>query len=141
MMSDLSYERTTCLDIVERAHGNVLIAGLGLGMILHPILENADVRDVIVVEKYRDVIDLISPTLPKSNRLSIVMADIFEWLPPRDASYDVIWFDIWPDIVPERLAEMTFLHKRFATFLNRSNRGHWMNSWHYEETQEIARGN
>ena len=61
MMGDLGYERATCLEVVRRAHGNVLIAGLGLGMILHPILDKSDVSRVTVVEKYQDVVDLDPP--------------------------------------------------------------------------------
>src|SRR5450759_2172607 len=44
MMSDFHYERVTCEEVVRRAHGDVLIAGLGLGMILHPILKMEAVR-------------------------------------------------------------------------------------------------
>lgn len=138
MMSDLGYERATCLEIVKRAHGQVLIAGLGLGMILHPILDKPAVRRITVVEKYPDVIDLVCPTLPASARLAIVAADIFAWRPPRDARYDVIWFDIWPDIATSRLAEMARLHRRFARYLNRANPESWMESWHRRETRHLA---
>jgi spermidine synthase len=134
MMSDLSYERDTCLDVVRHAHGNVLIAGLGLGMILHPILKNPEVTSVTVIEKYQDVIDLILPALLPNEKLSVIQADIFCWVPPQGVSYDVIWFDIWPDILPQRLAEMKLLHERFAICLNRDNPRHWMNSWHHDET-------
>src|SRR5271157_442793 len=137
MMSDLSYERSTCLEVVERAHGDVLIAGLGLGMILHPILEKPEVESVTVVEKFPDVIALISPTLPKTSKLAIVTADIFEWTPPPSARFDVIWFDIWPDIALARLAEMTELHRRFAPHLRAENPACWMESWHRQESGRI----
>jgi spermidine synthase len=137
MMSDLSYERSTCTEVVERAHGDMLIAGLGLGMILHPILSKPEVRSVTVVEKYPDVIRLVSPTLPECPALTIVNADVFEWLPLADVHYDVIWFDIWPDISPDRLPEMYELHRRFESFLNVENSQHWMESWHRAETEQI----
>ena len=138
MMSDLSYERDTCRDAVRRAHGHVLIAGLGLGMILHPILRNPRVSSVTVIEKYQDVVDLIRPTLPASNKLSILVADIFAWAPPVGATYDAIWFDIWPDVLAERLREMALLHERFAACLNRANPDCWMNSWHQRETLALV---
>jgi spermidine synthase len=137
MMSDLAYERATCLEVVRRAHGEVLIAGLGLGMILHPILSQPDVRHVTVVEKYQDVVDLICPTLPRTDALALVTADIFDWRPPRGHRFDVIWFDIWPDVAPSRLEEMAGLHRRFAPYLNRRNPRCWMDSWHREETRRI----
>ena len=97
-----------------------------------------EVRRITVVEKYSDVIDLVCPTLPASARLAIVAADIFAWRPPRDARYDVIWFDIWPDIATSRLAEMARLHRRFARYLNRANPESWMESWHRRETRHLA---
>jgi spermidine synthase len=138
MMSDLAYERLTCLDVVRRTHGDGLIAGLGLGMILHPILNTSAVRQVTVVEKYPDVIDLIRPTLPGGARLAIVCADIFTWTPPPGSRYDVIWFDIWPDVAPARLSEMARLHRRFARYLNRTNPRRWMESWHRRESRRLA---
>ena len=138
MMSDLSYERTTCSDAVARAHGHVLIAGLGLGMILHPIIASSRVKSVTVVEKYRDVVELIRPTLPASDKLTIVHADIFEWRPPEQARYDCIWLDIWPDILPARLAEMAVLRERFTPYLNHSNLNCWLESWHEQETQALV---
>jgi hypothetical protein len=139
MMSDFHYERSTCAEVVRRAHGDVLIAGLGVGMILHPIVKKQQVRSVTVVEKYQDVVDLISPTLPRNRKLSIVTDDIFRWQPPHDRRYDVIWFDIWPDIEACRLPEMGRLHRRFRAHLNDSNPRRWMESWHRRETAEAVR--
>jgi spermidine synthase len=139
MMSDFLYERVTCEEVVRRAHGDVLIAGLGLGMILHPILQKHEVRSVTVVEKYQDVVDLISPTLPDNPRLTVITDDIFRWQPPDGRHYDVIWFDIWPDIEARRLREMRELHRRYRTYLNHSNPECWMESWHRRETLEGMR--
>jgi hypothetical protein len=139
MMTDFLYERLTCVEVVERAHGDMLIAGLGLGMILHPILSNPEVNSLTVIEKYPDVIDLISPTLPRDPRLRVITDDIFTWSPPSNARYDLIWFDIWPDIEAHRLREMRQLHNRFRPYLNRANANCWMESWHRRETGEGRR--
>ena len=136
MMSDFYYERATCEGVVRRAHGDVLIAGLGLGMILHAILKKPSVQSVTVIEKFQDVVDLISPSLPRDSRLTVVTADIFEWKPPDGRCYDVIWFDIWPDIEPCRLPEMKQLSCRFHPYLNHANPHCWMESWHRLETSE-----
>ncbi len=140
MMSDFHYERVTCEEVVRRAHGDVLIAGLGLGMILHPILKIEAVRSVTVIEKYQDVVDLVLPTLPVNEKLQVVLGDICMWKPPRGHRYDVIWFDIWPDIETTRLPEMTRLHRRFRRRLNRANPECWMESWHRRETRRLAGG-
>jgi hypothetical protein len=139
MMSDFHYERATCEEVVRRAHGDVLVAGLGLGMILHPILKKESVRAVTVIEKYQDVVDLVLPTLPTSEKLKVLLDDIYTWKPRRGKCYDVIWFDIWPDIEATRLPEMARLHRRFRRYLNRANPACWMESWHRQETRRIAR--
>jgi len=62
MMSDTRFEHLSNYEVVRSAHGEVLIAGLGLGMICHPIARKREVKAVTVVEKSPDVIKLITPT-------------------------------------------------------------------------------
>lgn len=125
MMSDTPMERRSNYAVVRMARGHVLIAGLGIGMILHPILAKPEVTRVTVVEKYGDVIKLVGPTLPQE-KLELVEADIFTWAPTKGTKYDTIYFDIWPDITGDNLEEMATLHRRFG---HRKTPGAWMDSW------------
>lgn len=125
MMTDTAMERGSNQEAVWSARGRVLIAGLGIGMILHPILSKTEVARVTVIEKYQDVIDLVAPTI-QSPKLSIACADAFEFVPEAGTHYDTIYFDIWPDISVDNLDEMTRLHRRFRKFLAP---GGWMQSW------------
>lgn len=125
MMSDTDMERGSNMRVLLKSHGNVLIAGLGIGMILHPILAKPEVVRVTVVEKCQDVIDLVSPTLT-SAKMSIINADIFQWKPPKGEKWNTIYFDIWPDICTDNLTEMATLHRRFS---RRLVAGGWMGSW------------
>ena len=63
MMTDTRMEQLTNMAAVRAARGDVLIAGLGIGMVLIPILKKPEVKSVIVIEKYQDVIDLVMPAL------------------------------------------------------------------------------
>jgi spermidine synthase len=123
VMSDTGMERITNQDVVDKARGQVLIAGLGLGMILHPIAAKASVQKILVVEQSADVIKLIEPTLPAN--ITLVCVDIFDWK-PFDWKWDTIYFDIWPDISQDNLAEMSKLHRKFRSKLAP---GGWMGSW------------
>lgn len=118
-MSDTRYERTSNLEIVRRAHGHVLIAGLGLGMILVPILKKPEVESVTVVEKSADVIALIGRHFDAKN-LVIINADIYEWKPANAEKFNVIYFDIWADTSTDDLADMGKLHRRFAEAVRRA---------------------
>lgn len=136
MMSDTEHERRSNREFAWKAQGHVLVAGLGLGMILHPILKNPKVLSVTVIEKYQDVIDLIVPTLPQQDKLTVICADIFNWTPPKGDKWETIYFDIWSDICEDNLEQIAKLHQRFKT---RKVAGGWMNSWCAEELRDRRR--
>lgn len=129
VMSDTQMERDSNRIFVYEARGDVLVAGLGVGLILLPILASKRVESVTVIEKCQDVIDLVEPHIRKKaggNKLTVVCADIFDWKPPRGSHYDVIYFDIWGDICTDNLKGITKLH---AKFRHRKRTGGWMGSW------------
>jgi spermidine synthase len=128
MMSDTQMEHATNREVVRRAHGHVLITGLGVGMVLVPILATSDVQTVTVVEPSADVIALVAPHFTDP-RLKIVEGDAFTWRPDPGIRYDVIYHDIWPYITTANLPEITRLHQRYARWLNRQNREAWQSSW------------
>jgi spermidine synthase len=133
MMSDNLHERLSNLEIIDEARGNMLIAGLGLGMILHPILKNDLVTSVTVIEKEKDVIALVVPTLPENTKLNVICADIFTWEPQSDKRYDCIYFDIWAaasDGVAS--SDQLELETRFEKY---KAEGGWIGSWHPFDTQ------
>lgn len=57
--------------------GRLLVAGLGLGLFAHHLLERPDITSVEVVEIDPDVIALVAPTLPDHPDLTIVEADFY----------------------------------------------------------------
>ena len=107
-MTDAEFERRTNRDFMTRAHGDVLIAGLGIGLILDPLFEKC--TSVTVIEKYPDVISLVAKHFP---RATVIHADIFEWNPPAGSSWDTIYFDIWPGIGDQEVADGKKLERRF----------------------------
>ena len=55
MMSDTPMEQGTNLEFIRKAHGDVLIGGLGIGLILYNLREKVDkgiVTSITVMEKY-----------------------------------------------------------------------------------------
>lgn len=138
MMSDTRLERRSNAEFARRAHGKVLVAGLGLGMILHPVLAKPEVEQVTVIEKYQDVSDLIAPTLPAS-KLEIIHADIFQWKPAKGQRWNVIYFDIWPNICTDNLKDIAKLHQAFKGKLDRTDAQCWMSSWMHDELKAERR--
>ena len=142
-MTDTPMERRTNLEFMDNVHGDVLIGGLGIGMIIAPLLckEIGDKVDTIrVVESSPDVIKLVKPYLDKLDRfdkLEVVECDVMEYW--TDDRFNVVYFDIWPEITCDNLPEMSKLHRRWAHRMDKSDPNRWLSSWRHKDCQEHAR--
>ena len=124
IMSDTSCEIFTNVDFISHAHGDVLIGGLGLG-ILPMILKELDrVNSVLILEKKKEVIDLVWPQLGLPRHIEVVNADVFEYAPNN--LYNTIYHDIWSDIDNAAEKEMHILKKKYKPCLKA---GGWLGVW------------
>lgn len=122
VMSNTPLEIRTHQCFIGRASGDVLINGLGLGMVVTALLENPNVTSITVVEIEGDVIDLVAPSFTDA-RVHVHHADAFEFTPERGRRFDAVWHDIWPSISADNLQDMHRLHRRYA------RRCQWQDSW------------
>jgi hypothetical protein len=123
VMSNTPDEIRDFMGFVWKASGQILVNGLGLGVLLQALLNKEDITQITVIEKSQDVINLVAPTYLKDSRVVIVNADAFEYTPPKDIFYDYIWHDIWDDICSDNLKEMERLHRKYA------RRTNYQDSW------------
>jgi len=123
VMSNTSAEINDHFEILTWGEGDILIAGLGLGVVLDGLLQKKEVNSITVIEKSAEVIKLVAPTFAVDKRVNIINADIFEWKPPKGIKYDYIWFDIWNDMCGDNLEGMKKLHRKFGRV------GKWKGSW------------
>jgi hypothetical protein len=128
IMSDTPDEIRDHLEFIHNAEGNVLINGLGLGMVTRACLQKEEVQSVTVVEISGDVIKLVGPWITKiaqdlGKALTIVHADALTWKSPKGQRYNAIWHDIWDNICGDNLATMHRLHRRYGKFCD------WQASW------------
>ena len=93
IMQDTTREYREHQVFLSESHGNVLLAGLGLGMINQSLMENPNVKSVTIIEKYQEVIDLVWDYCPKNEKIKLIHADIYNWNP--DSIWDIGWFDSW----------------------------------------------
>jgi len=79
--------------LANASRGNVLVGGLGLGLIVHHLVKNPEVKRIDVVEMEKDVIDLIKPLLP-NGKVKIHHGNIFDpkWL---ELEPNTIILDLW----------------------------------------------
>jgi hypothetical protein len=112
-MSDTPDEVADHVPFIHAARGNVLVNGLGLGVVVQALLRKPEVTRIDVVEKSPDVARLIGPCFAQDPRFCLHVADAWEWTPPEGLRYDWAWHDIWRDISPDNLAEFTRIRKRY----------------------------
>ena len=130
VMSDTEMEKRTNAEFVRNAHGKVLIGGLGIGLILLAVQDKADVKKITVIEKNREVIDLVSNQLPLNDKVEIINADVFEYVPAE--KYDTIYMDIWNYINQDVYWEqMKPLMSRYRKYLvpKSENENRYIDCW------------
>jgi hypothetical protein len=108
--------------------GEMLITGLGLGLVAEAILRGGDrrVARITIVEKSADVIQLVSPFLHSryGEKIEIIEGDAFLWQPPQGRRFTVGWHDIWPDpYAAENIQEMAWLEAHHRTWCD------WQGFW------------
>lgn len=77
--------------------GNVLVAGLGLGLVIHELCKNVDVNSITVVEINEDVIELITPLLLTSEycNIKIIKDDFYNFINETKERFDRVIVDLW----------------------------------------------
>ena len=125
IMSDTDAERRDHFAPVLEAHGNVLITGLGLGMVAQACLLKPEVDHVFVVENSRDVIQLVAPHYHERfpDRFDVIYGDAFGYRPPRGLPIHTIWHDVWPNVCADNLPDMKYLSMRYR------RKGAWQGCW------------
>ena len=138
MMSDTPMERNTNRDFLQKANGDVVIFGLGLGLIVFPLLEDADVKSITIIELYQNLIDIVQPKIEakdKHNKVKIIQGDCFTYEFPKGTKFDTIYFDIWIDICGDNYEQQKKLERKYRKHLNKDNSGCFIDSWmkdHYK---------
>ena len=97
-------EIETMKEPIEKARGNVLVLGLGLGYYTYMISNKKEVSSITVVERDKSVIALferyILPQFENKEKITVVNMDAFEYLDNhmKNESFDFSFADLWHDI-------------------------------------------
>jgi len=112
-MWDTPRERKLQKQLSDKAFGNVLVAGYGLGIVQSFLLKNSRVKSVKTVEKYKDVIE----KMKESGKIqgNVTICDFYKF--SNGVKYDCIIGDIWEDIDPLFLKDYVKFKKKANTLL------------------------
>lgn len=99
-MSVCPSEINSMKEDMARAHGKVLVLGLGLGYYPYIISQREDVEKITIVEFSPQIIKLfqenVFPQFNKRDKINIVEADAFRFMMDVEpGEYDFIFADIW----------------------------------------------
>ena len=70
-------EKNTNREFCSKAHVDIIIGGLGIGMIIIAIQDKPDVKSITVIEKNQEVIDMVASQLDFNEKGNIICADVF----------------------------------------------------------------
>ena len=132
VMSDTNMEKRTNYPFCLKAYGEVLIGGLGIGMIILAIQDKPEISHITVIEKYPEVIKLVGNNLPLNNKVEIINADVFDWKPSSGKKYNCIYMDIWnwvnQDIYKKEMVPLT---RKYSHYLvsNEIDANRFMDCW------------
>jgi spermidine synthase len=136
-------EQRTNREPARLAHGDVLIGGLGLGMLPHALARKAAVTSIRVIEINTSVMALVGPHLhngltPEERaKITIEQGDVRTWAKAHpEAAFDYIWLDIWPEISLSNIKDIQRLQRRYRRLLRD---GGAIGSWVYHDLRRMRR--
>jgi hypothetical protein len=97
-------EIETMKEPVDRAFGNVLTFGLGLGYYAYMVSEKDNVDSVTIVDLNENVINLfkkyVLPQFKNAHKIKIIKADAFDYAQKHMANgnFDFVFTDLWHDV-------------------------------------------
>lgn len=137
MMSTHESEILTNQKFLDVCKGDVLVFGLGLGLIIFPLLNFKNVKSITIIEIDSDLIQSVGKLISTQDvdkKVNIINDNAFEYYKINKNFYDVIYFDIWAVIDKLAFDEMKTLKGLYYKFLKP---GGWIDSWCSEEELKI----
>lgn len=113
-MSNTPAELYDSLHFVSVAYGNVLVVGLGLGLVCQQLLRNPAVQHITVLDNNEELIKSPVGDHLKEQSIQIIKGDAFTWQSMHH--FDACWIDIWPCIDKEYKAEYLELKRKYREF-------------------------
>jgi spermidine synthase len=99
VMASHLFERLTNQNFIDNAKGDIIIFGLGLGLVIFPLLNDSEITSITVVDNSIDIIDNIGPIIKSydiNNKLTLINGDAFTYYQQlNEAKFDVMYFDYW----------------------------------------------
>lgn len=135
LMTDSEMELLSNKHFIDNAKGDILILGLGLGMIVFPLLEDNSINSITIIEKDQEIIDFVGEkinNLDVSKKVKIVCDDAFNYFKNTQdyGMYDYIYIDFWSTITQESVNEMEYLMIQYSPL--KKDESSFLRCWTYD---------
>lgn len=97
-MPDTPFEQEGVKPAIPLARGDVLISGLGIGLLPMLIRNKPEVKSIDIVEVNGDVIKMIYDQI-WHHKMNMIQGDLWKYLKTTEKRYDFIHIDIWGNII------------------------------------------
>lgn len=98
-MNITPFEINTMKKPIEKAYGNVLTFGLGLGYFAYMVSKKEEVKSLTIVEKDEKIIDFISKNIidkfENKSKIKIIKDDIYKYPSSKLKDFDYIFIDTY----------------------------------------------
>ena len=94
-MWDIPTEQKAQMKIANKAFGNVLVAGYGLGIIQKFLFENKNVKSIVTIEKSKEIIDNVKQFYGKMYG-DVIIQDFYDY--QTNKKFDCVIGDVWEDM-------------------------------------------
>ena len=140
VMSDSVMEKRTNLDVLDEAHGDILIGGIGMGMILLELQDMEKVNSITVVEIDKELSDFTCEGLKDQldmGKITIINQDIFKL--NIDKKFNFIYIDIWNNIEGGNYRQMKQLKSYLKKYRHKPLRENPIMMWREKGCRRLAR--
>jgi len=119
IMSNSNAMLKICKPYLDEFNGEVLISGMGLGVLILPLINDDTVTKIDIVEKDLDIINYVYTNRIKnldiSNKINVINDDIFTFTTTNN--YDYILLNHWVKPDDNTLTEVSSLQSKFSNNL------------------------
>lgn len=111
VMDDSETEFNLTKDFIDNAYGNILILGLGLGVVPLYLQNKNNIFKIDIIEIDLELINKIKEYLLLNNKINIINEDVYKF--NTKEKYDCIWCDITQKYTDKTNFELTKIYKKF----------------------------
>jgi spermidine synthase len=125
LMTDNEFELLTNKEFLDNANGDILIIGLGFGLIVFPLLNDENITSITIVEKEQDIIEFVGNKIKETdfnNKVTIINDNANSFYNSTNIqTYDYIYIDYWTELQIEQFNEMELMNILYSPFLKNSS--------------------